>query len=144
MNPMAVLLSFISLLNVAIGLYVLRKNPTEPSHRAFAMMAATIAVWTIGIAGAHYLPLGNTVALRLAFAAGSLIPIGILSFVQNTPRHYSRHWYVTSRILVPMATVLSIASFSSLIVVSASSGSKPAIAKTIRIGNNSVIEAERL
>src|SRR5262245_31445148 len=118
MNPLALLLSFISVLNVAIGLYVLRKHPTEPSHRAFAAMAAMIAVWTLGIAAAHYLPFGNTTALRVAFAAGSLIPIGVLSFVENTPRHYPQHWYITSRFLVPVATILCFASFSPLIVVS--------------------------
>ena len=121
MHPLAFLLSFISLLNVAIGIYVLRKHPTEPSHRAFAAMAAMIAVWTLGIAGAHYLPVGNTIALRGAFAAGSLIPIGLLSFVANTPRHHPKHWYITSRFLAPVATVLFFASFSPLIVVSVSS-----------------------
>ncbi len=89
MTPTALLLSCITVLNISIGLYVYRRNPTEPSHRAFAFMATMIGVWTIGLIGAHYSPFGNTLALRLAFAAASLIPIGVLSFVEHIPSHCS-------------------------------------------------------
>ena len=78
MSPAALLLTCITVLNISIGLYVYRRNPTEPSHRAFAFMATMIGVWTIGLIGAHYSPFGKTLAMRIAFAAASLIPIGVL------------------------------------------------------------------
>ena len=48
--------------------------PQSDRTRAFAFMATMIAVWTIGLVGVHYSPFGNTLALRLAFAAASLHP----------------------------------------------------------------------
>src|SRR5512132_4292727 len=104
MTPTALLLSCITVLNIAIGIYVYRRNPTEPSHRAFAFMATMIGIWTIGLIGAHYAPFGNTLALRLAFSAASLIPIGVLSFVEHTPRHCSdTHRVHRSRLFFPVA-----------------------------------------
>src|SRR6266540_4979344 len=97
MNPTAFLLSCIAVLNLSIGLYVYRRDPTGPSHRAFAIMALTIATWTIGITGAHYSPFGNTLLLRAAFGAASLIPIGVLLFVENTPGHFEYRWRLKSR-----------------------------------------------
>lgn len=129
MNPTALLLSCIAVLNVSIGLYVYRRNPTEPSHRAFAVMATMIGVWTIGITGAHYSPFGNTLALRIAFAAASLIPIGVLSFIEHTPRHCPYHWKRRSRFFVPVAVALCIASFSPLIVVSVTSDTHSSITR---------------
>ena len=117
------------MLNVSIGLYVYRRNPTEPSHRAFAFMATMIGVWTIGIAGAHYSPFGNTLALRIAFAAASLIPIGVLSFVENTPRHFAHNRQRRSRFFFPVAVALCIASFSPLIVVSVTSDANSSITR---------------
>ena len=121
MKPTALLLSWTTLLNVLIGVYVYRRNPTDPSHRAFAFMASMIAIWTIGLIGAHYSPVGNTLASRLAFAAASLIPIGVLSFVENTPRDFSHNWKGRSRVFFPLAVALCIMSFSPLIVVSVTS-----------------------
>ena len=129
MTPTALLLSYITVLNVSIGLYVYRRNPTERSHRAFAFMATMIAVWTIGLVGMHYSPFGNTLALRLAFAAASLIPIGVLSFVEHTPRHCSYNGTLTSRLFFPVAVSLSIASFSPLIVVSVTSDTHSAVTR---------------
>src|SRR6185295_6282471 len=108
MTPTALLLSYITVLNVSIGLYVYRRNPTEPSHRAFAFMAAMIGIWTIGLIGAHYSPFANTLALRLAFAGASLIPIGVLSFVENTPRHCSYPRTHRYRFFLPVALALCI------------------------------------
>src|SRR6187200_2882120 len=127
MTPTALLLSCITVLNIVIGLYVYRRNPTEPSHRAFAFMATTIGVWTIGLIGVHYAPFGNTLSLRLAFAAASLIPIGVLSFVEHIPNHGSHNRIRRSHVFFPVALTLSIASFSPLIVVSVTSGTHPPI-----------------
>ena len=128
MNPTALLLSCIAVLNVSLGLYVYRRNPSEPSHRAFAVMATMIGVWTLGIGGAHYSPFANTFALRIAFAAASLIPIGVLSFVENTPTptHFANRW---KRFFIPIAVLLCIASFSPLIVVSVTSGVNSSVTK---------------
>jgi PAS domain S-box-containing protein len=127
MTPTALLLSYITVLNVSIGLYVYRRNPTEPSHRAFAFMAAMIGVWTIGLIGVHYSPFGNTLALRLAFAAASLIPIGVLSFVEHTPSHCSYNRRHRSRFFFPVAVAFCIASFSPLIVISVTSDTHSSI-----------------
>src|SRR5512132_4258438 len=127
MTPTALLLSYITVLNISIGLYVYRRNPTEPSHRAFAFMAAMIGVWTIGLIGVHYSPFGNTLALRLAFAAASLIPIGVLSFVEHTPSHYSYSRIPRSRFFFPIAVSFCVASYAPLIVVSVTSDTHSSI-----------------
>src|SRR5688500_12978914 len=120
MSLTASLLALITVLNFSIGLYVYRRNPAAPSHRAFGFMSAMIEVWTIGLIRAHYAPFRNTLAFRLAFAAASLIPIAVLSFVENTPRHCLHQRTRVSRMFRPIALGLSIASFSPLIVVSVS------------------------
>src|SRR5580765_4676553 len=97
MTLTALLLSCISVLNVSIGFHVYRRNPTDRSHRAFGFMASMIGLWTVGLIGAHYSPFGNTLALRFAFASASLIPIGVLSFVEHTPRHSSHNRTPRSR-----------------------------------------------
>ena len=101
MSPAALLLTCITVLNVTIGVYVYRRNPTEASHRAFAFMAIMLGGWTIGLIGAHYSPFGKTLAMRIAFAAASLIPIGVLSFVENTPRHSPHNVARRSRPIPP-------------------------------------------
>src|SRR5688572_6411555 len=120
MSVTAFLLTCITVLNLSIGLYVYRRDPAEPSHRAFGFMSAMIGLWTIGLIGAHYGPSGHTFSLRVAFAAASLIPLGVLSFVENTPRHCLYQRTRISRVFRPVALALSIASFSPLIVVSVS------------------------
>jgi len=50
LNALASLLVAIALLNVAIGISVLRRNPTAPLNRAFACTAFAVALWTAALA----------------------------------------------------------------------------------------------
>ena len=68
-EPSTLALAWVALLNVGIGIYVLRRNPGAPLNRAFAFLALAIALWTIGIALTYHTSLTTTATLRFAFAA---------------------------------------------------------------------------
>src|SRR5207247_2021176 len=101
-----------------IGLYVYRRKPTAPLHRSFAVMAVTISLWTTGLALAHYVPIGNTWTLRLAFAASSMIPLAVLAFVQSSPPRLPGRHSLVSRLFFCVASFFSAASLTPFVVVS--------------------------
>lgn len=114
MNQMpiaAFLLAWIAVLNLAIGFYVYRRNPSAPLNRAFAFTALTIGLWTIALAWGRFQPASFEAAIRTAFGAGSLCPFGILLFVEHfggTARAHNRRL----RVLTVVAMALSVLSFS--------------------------------
>ncbi len=118
MSLTALLLGCIATLNLAIGMYVYRRNPSATSHRSFALMALSLGLWTIGLAVAHYSPAGNSWGLRVAFGAASFIPAFVVAFVEHTPHTLTAHRGIISRVFLPISLILSVVSFSPLIVVS--------------------------
>ena len=78
----ALMLAWIAVLNLCIGLYVYRRNPTASLNRAFAFTALTIAVWTAALSWGRFQPASFETAIRTAFAAGSLCPFGVLLFTE--------------------------------------------------------------
>lgn len=107
----AFLLAWIAVLNLAIGFYVYRRNPSAPLNRAFAFTALTIGLWTIALAWGRFQPASFEAAIRTAFGAGSLCPFGILLFVEHfggTARAHNRRL----RVLTVVAMALSVLSFS--------------------------------
>src|ERR1700741_1952333 len=73
-------LVWVALLNAGIGIYILRRNPWAPINRAFAFMALAIASWTTAIALTYNTDISPTLLLRLSSAAGSIIPLGVVTF----------------------------------------------------------------
>ncbi len=122
MSFLALLLACVAALNLWVGFYVYRQNPGAAPHRAFGFMATTIALWTTGLATTHYAPGVNPWPLRFAFAAASLIPIGVLAFVEETPVRFIDRWQLRRRLFTPVSIALAAASFSPWIVVSVTLG----------------------
>ena len=120
MSPIASLLVCTALLNLWIGLYVYRKSSHVAQKRAFTFMAATIGLWTAAVAIANYGTVGHVWAARFAFAAGSLIPLGVLTFVQHIPpgtKSAALSLRLRTRLFIPAGLAFCGLSFSSLIVV---------------------------
>src|SRR5262245_3894283 len=93
------LLGFTACLNLLIGIYVYRQAPRARPNSAFALVAATVSVWTTAINITQYGNFGRTWALRCAFAACTLAPLGILAFIESLPadsvRSRARIWLFT-------------------------------------------------
>ena len=79
----ALLLISIALLNVAIGISVYRRNAVAPLNRSFACTALAVGLWTAALAWGRLQPSSFDIAIRAAFSAGSLVPLGVLYFVEK-------------------------------------------------------------
>jgi two-component system nitrogen regulation sensor histidine kinase GlnL len=113
-------LVWVALLNAGIGIYILRRNPWAPINRAFTFMALAIALWTTAIALTYNTDLSPTLILRLSFAAGSMIPFGVVTFVEQftaAARPTSKH---SARLCAALSVGFVLLSFSPLIVLSVS------------------------
>ncbi len=106
-------------LNLAIGLYVYHTNRRSQPHQAFGLMASGTALWTVAVAFAHYGTHATVQYVRLALSAGSLMVLGILCLANSFPvsPRPADAWIL--RLFTPAAIAFSIASLSSLFVVSA-------------------------
>jgi two-component system nitrogen regulation sensor histidine kinase GlnL len=107
----ALLLAWIAILNLGIGFYVYRRNPSASLNRAFAFTALTIGLWTIALAWGRFQPASFEMAIRTAFAAGSLCPFGILLFLEHFGGAATVHKR-RLRMLAVVAIALSVLSFS--------------------------------
>ena len=114
----ALLLAFTAALNLWIGIYVYRRGPSVDQNRAFAFMAFAISLWTMAIALAHYGSVGHTWALRFAFASASLIPVGVLTFIEHLPIVVANCSKLRRWLFSPLAGALCALSFSPWTVVS--------------------------
>ena len=74
-------ISGIAVLNLWIGVYVFRKNPKALLNKSFTLTAVAIALWSGALAYRHINPDSYQMATRLAFAAASLVPLGVVAFV---------------------------------------------------------------
>ena len=109
-------LVLIGALNLAIGVYVFFRSPVNPLNRSFTFLAVALTTWTLALAAGRLYPHLYVQALRVAFAAGTLVPVAIISFVERFPvsqglRPLSSLWLV-----VPVASFLVFFSFSDLVV----------------------------
>ena len=121
-EPSTLALAWVALLNVGIGIYVLRRSPRAPLNRAFAFLALAIALWTIGIALTYHPSLTTASTQRFSFAAGCLIPLGVVSFAERfCPSSNSR--IKTATTLCALSTLtFCILSFSPWLVTSVTRG----------------------
>src|SRR5688572_4350642 len=92
---------------IALGVLAIRANQTSPTNRWFAVFAGSTGLWIIAIA-IVYSNGSPTLWSRVAFAAASLIPFGLLGFVDNYPRPisaYPRSRYVCWAIAIGLCIV---------------------------------------
>src|SRR3970040_2093462 len=75
----------IGALNLYIGAYIFRRGPRSPLNRSFAFFAGSLALWTGSRAIGQLYPAYYVSALRAAFAAASLAPMGVLVFAEVFP-----------------------------------------------------------
>ncbi len=78
------LLLFVAFANFSIGGYVLFRNRVRPANRAFALIASTAGLWSLGVASGHFGPWHLT-GMQFAFTFAILIPIATLNFAENFP-----------------------------------------------------------
>src|SRR5712691_788886 len=109
-------LLLIGTLNLTIGIYVFYRSPRNPLNRSFTFLAVTLTAWTLALALGRLYPDVYLQALRVAFAAGTLVPVGIVVFVERFPvsqetRSLSGLWLIG-----PAALLLVFLSFSDLVV----------------------------
>ncbi len=117
-NFTVLLLGCIAVLNLWIGIYVYLRGPHAGQNRAFAFMSGTTSLWTIAIALVHYGNAGHAWALRLAFASGCLIPLGVLAFIERLPVGPVDHVQLRNRVFSSIGLALCGLSFSPWIAVS--------------------------
>lgn len=122
-QPSTIALAWVALLNVGIGIYVLRRNPGAPLNRAFTFLALAIALWTIGIALTYHTNLIPTATLRFSFAAGSLIPLGVVTFVERFHPSSNPTVRIATKICALSALTFFVLSFSPWVVASVTKGS---------------------
>src|SRR5690349_7588597 len=115
LTAVAVLLTSIALLNVAIGLSVLRRNAIAPLNRAFACTALAVALWTAALAWGRLQPDLFFLTIRAAFAAGTLVPLGVVCFIEHfgPPVSGRRH---RIRAIAALASAFAVLAFSPWIV----------------------------
>lgn len=122
-QPSTIALAWVALLNVGIGIYVLRRNPGAPLNQAFTFLALAIALWTIGIALTYHTNLIPTATLRFSFAAGSLIPLGVVTFVERFHPSSNPTVRIATKICALSAFTFFVLSFSPWVVASVTKGS---------------------
>ncbi len=112
-------LFLIAALNLCIGAYVLRRNPRSTLNRSFAFFAGSVALWTASLPVGQLFPIHYVFALRLAFAAGSLIPLGPLMFVETFPVPLASKSTRSLWVFGTLALTLAMLSFSPWVVTGA-------------------------
>ena len=122
-SPIGFVLLFVALVNLSIGIYVFRHSPSERMRWAFALVALAISTWTAAIGFAHGSHLAPTIFVRLAFAAASLVPVGVLALIDSFPAGHSKYSRVLVRTCALTSTVFSFLSWSPWIVVASTKDS---------------------
>ena len=119
--PNAVGLVAVALLNLLIGWYVLRRNPSAKANRAFGLMALVAAVWAFCVTLSHHSDLDPEWCAAAMLASGSLIPLVTLSFVERSshPPVIPPPPSISNTLTIP-AGAFFLLSFSPLVVVTAS------------------------
>jgi PAS domain S-box-containing protein len=112
------LLSLVAGLNLTIGIYVFRQQPRSLSHQSFGLLALAMSLWTLCLLTGSYilspLALGPK---RLSFAAGALIPLGVLSWSTTFPVKSQVRPKTLLWVLVPLALLFFGLSLTPWIVV---------------------------
>lgn len=120
-NPIA--LAAVACANLLIGVYVYGRNRGGGANRSFALMASMAATWTVTVALSHHSALDAGLSAGSMLAAGSMLPLATLFFVElaTRPTSEARHSSASRWFALPAGFFL-LASFTPLVVVSASRG----------------------
>lgn len=107
-----------ALANFSLGAAVLFRAPKAVIHRYFALFSCAVAVWTIsnGFALAYPEVPWRDIWPRLAFASAAIIPISFLLLANVFPTPYPPAPRAALLTLLVASGVMSLASFTSLIV----------------------------
>ncbi len=114
---MTILLPAICVVNLALGILVLSKSPTNWTHRTFTFAAISITAWTFGVflATQASVPLPAPARLTFAMAALSLFALLLLFSSFRTAPHFPA---LPSVLIFGILTLIFIAlSLTNLIVV---------------------------
>ena len=117
-DPLLFLLVVVTVLNLGIGVYVFRQDPTSLAHRSFALLSASTTLWTAGVIAGNYIGPLSPFFKRVTFAAGSLLPVAVLACAVTFPmgsKLYPRRFLMAFTCLAFFFLMLS---FSPWIVVS--------------------------
>ncbi len=109
-------LSFVVLANLLIGGYVYRRNPNAPANRAFGLMAAMAAIWTVAVILSHHSSLSAASCARILLASGSMLPLATLFFVELATERSDSDVPSRARRFVWPTAVFFLLSFTPLVV----------------------------
>ena len=113
------ILLFCAVANMSIGIYVFTRNLRSSTHRTFLLYALLIAVWAFAIALADASTTLSLEYARLAFAAGSLIPIAMLRFAEQFPSSNRSRSLVSKWLLTPIGLAFSLLAWSPWLLTNA-------------------------
>src|SRR5215467_13776250 len=111
-------LTICAIANVSIGAYVLCRNPRSSTHRAFFLYALPIGIWALAVAMTHGASSPALWHVQLSFAAGSLIPIAMLTFAEHFRGARTNASLINRWICAPIGLAFSLLAWSSLLVSS--------------------------
>src|SRR6266404_537541 len=109
----------ISVLHALIGYSVLRKNPISVPNISFAFFAFSLAGWTLWVASAHNISAHSTLSVRAAFSAASVMVFALFVLFRTFPDAATLRPDWSLFLFCGGALLLSILSFTPLIVSSA-------------------------
>ena len=117
---MSLVLVFVSLVNIAIGLYVLFENPRRHQNRAFAVFSICVAGWVLAVVACIAGEGPHIAAPRLAFAVGGMVPVSLAVMLETLSAHSQFRPSVVTKWLIASGGVMSLLSFTPYLVVFAS------------------------
>jgi len=109
-------LAFVILANLLIGGYVYRRNQNAPANRAFGLMAAMAAVWTLAVILSHHSSLSVASCARILLASGSMLPLATLFFVELATERFESDAPNRARWFVLPTAIFFLLSFTPLVV----------------------------
>src|SRR5215510_10946269 len=109
----------VALLDVVLGLFVLRARPRSAVNHAFAAQSLVFAGWVLGVSGFQN-PGNLGLSFGFAFAFASLIPVAFLLFAHCYPSAVSWSSPLYVRIIFAVGILfMSLSLFTDLIVYDA-------------------------
>jgi two-component system nitrogen regulation sensor histidine kinase GlnL len=109
-------LAFVILANLLIGGYVYRRNQNAPANRAFGLMAAMAAVWTLAVILSHHSSVSVASCARILLASGSMLPLATLFFVELATERFESDAPNRARWFVLPTAIFFLLSFTPLVV----------------------------
>lgn len=118
MIEQSVVLLLTALAHVALGTWVVLRDPASHVHRSFGLLSLSLAAWTASnaLVSAYAGTRLGTLAARAAFASAALIPAAFFSFASHFPRPEPRPPREAARIIYLLSAAAFALSPTSLLV----------------------------